>query len=213
MKRILSAVVLCIAIMPAIYGQPEPLKDNRSKIHLGIKAGVNNSNVYDSYGKDFNAEPKLGFAGGAFLSVPIGKYLGVQPAVLISQKGFHGTGMLMENKYDLKRTTTFLDVPVLVEFKPVGLLTLVGGPQYSYLLNQTDIVKSESGTSVQEQEFKNDDIRKNLLSGVVGLDLNIGKIVLSGRYNFDLQRNNGSSSSETPRYKNIWLQGTIGLRF
>jgi hypothetical protein len=100
-----------------------------------------------------------------------------------------------------------------VEFKPLKSLTLVGGPQYSYLLQQTDVFKSGNNTAIQAQEFENENIRKNTLSASVGFDLNISRFVFSGRYNFDLQQNNGDGSSVTPRYKNIWLQGTIGVRF
>jgi hypothetical protein len=213
MKKTLSAVVLCISMISAIYGQKEPEKDNRSSLHLGLKAGINYSNVYDAEGDRFSTEPKLGFAGGVFLSVPVGKYLGVQPGVLISQKGFHATGSLLENNYDLKRTTTFLDVPLLLELKPVKFITLVAGPQYSYLLNQTDVLKSGNNSNVQEQEFKNDNIRKNIMSGTIGLDINFNGLVLSGRYSFDLQNNSGNGSAETPRYKNVWLQATVGKRF
>jgi hypothetical protein len=214
MKKIVSAVVLYMSIITVMHGQEEASKkDGRNDFHLGLKAGINNSNVYDEDGEMFNAEPKYGFAGGVFLSVPIGKFLGVQPAVLLSQKGFHATGELLETKYDLKRTTTFLDVPLLIELKPLRFVTIVGGPQYSYLLNQVDVVNSGSNTAVQEEKFKNDDIRKNILSGVVGFDLNFNRMIFSGRYNFDLQKNNGNGSSETPRYKNIWLQATVGIRF
>jgi len=212
MKKIFSAVVLYMSIISAIQGQENQKKDNRNKLHFGAKAGINNSNVYEEKGK-FTTEPKYGFAGGLFLSIPIGKYLGVQPNILLSQKGFHAQGELMDSGYDLKRTTTFIDIPLAIEFKPLKALTILAGPQYSYLINQTDVLKSGSNTSVQEQEFENDNIRKNILSGLVGLDVHLSKWVLSGRYNFDLQQNNGNGTSETPRYKNIWLQGTIGMEF
>lgn len=214
MKKIISAILLSISVITANYAQEkEKKKDTRTKIHLMIKAGINNSNVYDEEGDRFNAEPKYGFAGGASLSVPIGKYIGVQPGVLISQKGFHATGRLLDENYDIKRTTTFLDVPILMELKPLTFITIVGGPQYSYLLNQTDILKGNNSIAIQEKEFENDNIRKNILSAAMGLDINFSRLVFSGRYNFDLQQNNGDKTSETPRYKNVWLQGTIGMRF
>lgn len=214
MKKIISAAILTIIVISANYAQEkEQKKDSRNKAHFMIKAGINNSNVYDEEGDRFNAEPKYGFAGGVALSVPLGKYLGLQPGALISQKGFHATGRLMEEDYDLKRTTTFLDVPLLLELKPLTFITIVGGPQYSYLLNQTDVLRSEKSIAVQEEEFKNDNIRKNILSGAIGFDLNLSRLVFSGRYNFDLQQNNGDKTSQTPRYKNIWLQGTVGMRF
>ncbi|MCW3072501.1 MAG: hypothetical protein JWO44_2391 [Bacteroidetes bacterium] len=217
MKRILVAVALFVSIGAANAQepaqQPEKKRDSRDRLHFGLKAGINNSNVYNERGEQFKAEPKYGFAGGAFFSVPVGKYLGVQPAALISQKGFHATGTLTGNPYDLSRTTTYLDVPLMIEFKPLTVLTIVGGPQYSYLFNQTDILKGGDNTAIQEQEFRNDNIRKNILSAAVGLDINISRFVFSGRYNFDLQQNNGDGTSNTPTYKNVWLQGTVGIRF
>jgi hypothetical protein len=188
-------------------------KDSRNKFHFGLKAGINSSNVYDESGDDFAASSKLGFAGGVFIQVPLGKYLGVHPEVLISQKGFRATGNYMGTQYDMRRTTTYLDVPVLGAFKPATFLTFVGGPQYSYLLKQTDLFSNSSSLAIQEEDFENTDVRKNILSAVVGLDINIGNIVLGGRYNFDLQRNHSDGSASTPRYKNVWLQGTVGYRF
>jgi hypothetical protein len=217
MRKIFVAVALFVSI-GAIEAQEEQKKkekdrDERNKFHLGIKAGVNNSNVYDETGEEFITQPKYGFAGGLFLSVPLGKYLGLQPGALISQKGFHATGKMMETSYKISRTTTYLDVPIMIELKPLKMLTIVGGPQYSYLLNQVDIFRSGSSTSIQEQEFKNEDIRKNVLGAAFGLDLNLGRFVVSGRYNVDLQQNNPDGASNTPRYKNMWLQGTVGIRF
>jgi hypothetical protein len=215
MKKIISAVLLSVAIISVSYAQEKGIKqkDSRNRMHLMIKAGINNSNVYDEDGDRFSAEPKYGFAGGVSVSVPLGKYFGLQPGALISQKGFRATGRLMDESYDLKRTTTFLDVPLLLELKPVRFITIVGGPQYSYLLNQTDVIKSNNNVAVQEEEFKNDNVRKNILSAAIGFDLNFSRWVISGRYNADLQKNNGDRTSETPRYKNIWVQGTIGMRF
>lgn len=60
--------------------------DLRERLLFGLKAGVNYSNVYDTQGEEFQADPKMGIAAGAFIAIPIGKYLGIQPEVLYSQK-------------------------------------------------------------------------------------------------------------------------------
>jgi hypothetical protein len=218
MKKIF--MMICMVAGSSLYcvgqeaGEPtKPARDSRSKLHFGLKAGLNHSNVYDEEGEQFAARPKNGFAGGAFISIPLGKYLGVQPEVLISQKGFKATGAFLGTTYEMKRTTTFLDVPLLVAFKPATFLTFVGGPQYSYLLKQTDVFMSSNSAAVQEEDFQNDDIRKNILSGSVGGDININHLVFSARYNFDLQRNHGDGTSNEPRYKNRWVQVTVGYRF
>lgn len=65
--------------------------DNREVFQIGGRAGLTYSNVYDSEGDKFNADGKLGFTAAAFFMVPIGKYLGIQPEIMFTQKGFQGS--------------------------------------------------------------------------------------------------------------------------
>jgi hypothetical protein len=187
--------------------------DSDAKFTIGAKAGLNLSNVYDTKGDAFSADPKFGFAVGAFATIPFGNFLAFQPEVLISQKGFQGTGYLLGSTYSVTRTTTYLDFPLLFAMRPTQFLTFVMGPQYSYLFNQKDVFGSATTTIEQETAFKNDNIRKNTLCFTGGLDINLNKLVLSGRMGWDLLANNGSGGSQTPRYKNFWYQATIGYRF
>lgn len=188
-------------------------KDAEGRIRLGIKAGLNYSNIYDAEGEDYVADGKLGFAGGGFISIPLGKLMGLQPEFLISQKGFQATGSVLGMNYELTRTTTFVDVPLFFALRPVPFFTLLAGPQLSFLVNQKDEFTSSIVSYEVEQEFENDNIRKNILCFVGGVDINIKPIVISARAGFDFQDNKGDGTSTTPRYKNVWLQGTVGLRF
>ncbi|MES2397450.1 MAG: porin family protein [Bacteroidota bacterium] len=187
--------------------------DLRERLLFGLKAGVNYSNVYDTQGEEFQADPKLGLAAGAFIAIPIGKYLGIQPEVLYSQKGFKATGRILGGNYEFTRTTSFIDVPLLVSFKPSEFLTLLAGPQYSYLIKQSDVFANSSTSILQEQEFENDNVRKNILCLTGGVDLTLKHIVLGARVGWDIQNNNGDGTSSTPRYKNVWYQATVGYRF
>ena len=212
----MKKVILIIGTLTALVNSgkaQENITDYRDKLMFGIKAGANYSNVYDAKGEAFQANPKLGFAGGAFLAIPIGRYLGVQPEVLFSQKGFQASGMLLGSTYNVTRTTNYVDVPLLFAFKPSEFFTILAGPQYSYLMKQTDVFANGPISSTQETEFKNDNVRKNTLSFVGGIDITMKHIVLGARAAWDLQDNNGDGTSTTPRYKNVWYQGTIGYRF
>src|SRR4051812_41995660 len=106
MKKIIFMIA---AVAFAITGSnaQESKRDYREKLLFGVKAGVNLSNVYDAQGEEFQADPKLGLAAGAFLSIPIGKYIGIQPEVLFSQKGFRATGSINGNPYAFSRTTSY----------------------------------------------------------------------------------------------------------
>jgi hypothetical protein len=191
----------------------EENSDFRNKLSFGIKIGANYSNVYDSKSDRFNADPVFGFAAGGFIDIPIGKYFGLQPEVLFSQKGFKSTGVFLGSTYSLTRTTNYIDIPLLVAFKPSSSITLLAGPQYSYLMKQKDVFSNSVMTNQQETDFSNENLRKNTLCITGGLDLNFSNIVIGARAGWDLQNNNGDGTSTTPRYKNMWYQATIGFRF
>lgn len=186
--------------------------DPRGLFGFGMKAGMNVSNVWDEQGQDFAADPKAGFAGGLFFAIPAGKFLGVQPELLFSQKGFKGSGTLSGSSYSVKRTTSYLDIPLQVQIKPAAFLSIVAGPQYSYLLHERNVYTYGSNSTAQEQEFNNDNIRKNILGFVAGTDITVSHVVVSARAGWDFQTNHGDGSSSTPRYKNRWVQFTLGFK-
>jgi hypothetical protein len=185
---------------------------SRGKVNLGIKGGINYSNNYDSDDKDFTAENKVGFAGGVFFAIPIGKFVGVQPEILYSQKGYKQSGVFLGGNYELTRTTDYLDIPILLSIKPAKFITIQAGPQFSYLLKQKDVFTNPLSTIEQENEFKNDKIRKNILGVIGGFDFNLNKVVLGLRAGLDIQNNNGDGTSTNPRYRNAWSQATLGFR-
>jgi Outer membrane protein beta-barrel domain len=208
MKKIIGIFAIAVTLVAA-QGHAQ----TRDRSQIGLKAGANYSNVYDSKGEAFNADAKFGFAGGLFFSIPIGKFLGVQPEVLFSQKGFQASGKILGNAYSFTRTTNYLDVPLLIAIKPIEYLTILVGPQYSYLFKQKDVFENSSITIDQEKEFTNDNIRKNTLGFVGGADINVVHFVLGLRAGWDVQNNNGDGTSITPRYRNAWYQATVGYRF
>jgi len=210
--KTLKNITLILALSAVAFNSNAQEDDAEDRIRLGIKAGVNYSNIYDERSNDYVADGKLGFVGGAFMSIPIGKFIGLQPEFLLSQKGFMATGSVLGFNYELTRTTTYMDVPLMISLRPVPFLSFVAGPQYSYLINQKDVFESSLGGYEVEQEFDNDNIRKNILGVVGGVDINISHFVLSSRMGWDIMTNRGDGSSSTPRYKNVWFQATVGLR-
>jgi hypothetical protein len=208
MKKI-TLIIVTIAFMVNFISAQDNSTDLRDKLQFGLKAGVNFSNVYDTKGQEFNADFKVGFAAGAFLAIPIGKYIGFQPEILFSQKGYKSTGTFLV-AYEFTHTTNYIDVPLLFTIRPSTFITLLAGPQYSFLVKQKDVFKSGGLTVNQEQEFDND---KSVLCFLGGIDINLNQFVLGARAGWDLQNNNGDGTSTNPRYKNVWYQATIGFKF
>ncbi|HLP14428.1 MAG TPA: porin family protein [Flavobacteriales bacterium] len=210
-NKIIIAVSLLYFGTGALNAQ-NPDKDPRETLTFGIKAGGNYSNVWDEQGQDFEADSKLGFAGGFFLGIPFGKSLGFQPEILLSQKGFKGAGTLLGFPYSFSRTTTYIDLPLQIQIKPSKFFTFLAGPQYSYLMSEKNVYTWGSNSTEQQEEFTNENVRKNVLGFVAGADINISHVVVSGRIGWDFQTNHGDGTSSTPRYKNQWLQLTVGFK-
>ncbi len=187
-------------------------EDLRDKVGIGFKAGINSSNLYDTKSESFDHKAKIGLAFGGYLSVPLGKVIGFQPELMYSQKGYKGNGSILGANYDYTRKTDYLDVPLQLQVKPAPFLTILAGPQYSFLLSKGISFNSGSVTVDQQNDIENNDIRKNTLGAVVGLDFNFSRLVLSGRLSWDLQHNDGDGTSTSPRYKNVVAQATLGVR-
>lgn len=198
------------------YSQTEntPTKvDHRDHLLFGVKLGLNYSNVYDAQGDNFVADAKFGVALGGFVSIPIGSFIGVQPELLYSQKGYKSSGTFLGTSYSMTRTTDFLDIPIYFVVKPVENIFLLFGPQYSYLLKRTDDFTGGSLTASDIQTYTNDNLRKNIFGLAGGLDINIDHLIIGLRAAWDTTSNNGDGTSSTPRYKNMWYQATLGFRF
>lgn len=184
----------------------------RERVILGFKVGINYSDVYKKNGVAFASNPKTGLAAGFFLAVPIGLHFGIQPELLFSQKGFKATGEMFGRTYDLQRTTNYLDLPLFFSVKPAPFITLLAGPQYSYLLQQKNSFTNGSTSIDQQNEFDRDEIRRSTFCLATGLDINIYHIVVGVRAGWDLRSNNENNNPNTPNYKNTWYQLTIGYR-
>jgi hypothetical protein len=214
MKKSIFTVFAAIAMVFTAKAQETTSSntDTRSNFILGAKLGINYSNVYDSEGEDFVADPKVGFVAGGFVTLPLGNLFAIQPEVLYSQKGFKGSGTLLGSSYSYTRTTDHLDVPIYFAFRPIEYLSILAGPQFSYLLSEKNEFKGAINNT-QEEAFNNDNIRKNTFSLIGGVDVNVSKMVIGARAGWDLKENKGDGTSETPRYKNYWYQLTLGYKF
>jgi hypothetical protein len=149
---------------------------------------------------------------GVFTAIPVSKYLGFQPELCIAQKGFYGSGTLLGTSYTMKRTTTFVDFPILVQIKPIEYLTVIIGPEYSYLLSEKNKFEFGSNSEEQQLEFDKESSRKSYLGFVAGVDINISHIIISGRIGCDILNNNEDDNLITPSYKNNWIQIGVGYR-
>lgn len=187
--------------------------DYLHQIDLGLKIGANYSDVYDTEGNEFNPQGKMGFAAGFFANIPITEYVGIQPELLYSEKGFKATGNGLGNTYEFSRTSSYLDFPVFLTLKPIDYFTIMVGPQYSYLLSQRNSFTNGTSSIETERNIDNEDTRSHTFGLVGGFDVYIQHFVVGTRIGLDAFRNTSEDGSIVPAYKYVWLQGTVGYRF
>lgn len=127
---------------------------NSQSLDLGVKGGINYASI-----STINSDGRLGFTGGAFVGIRFNA-LSVQSEFLFSQQG----GKFLENDIE----TDYVLVPVIAKLHFLRIFNLQFGPQFSYLLNGSDVLESE----------------KLDLSGAVGLGLSLGSSLhIDARYN------------------------------
>ena len=214
MKNILKtgAAILAFFASTTTFAQTFFGSGTTEPIKFGIRAGINYSNIYDEKGNGFVADDKLGYVGGAFASIPLGRYIGVQPEVLYSQKGFKASGNVLGFNYNYKETLSYLDVPVQLQIKPIPQIAILVGPQYSYLLD-TKYEFNGNTSRAQEDAISRDNYKKHILGFVVGADLNVDGFIFGIKSGWDITQTDKDGSSTSSRFKNQVLQATLGYSF
>jgi hypothetical protein len=148
MKNVMKSLILVFVFFCSFQLSAQSLD-------LGIKGGINYASI-----SDIAADGKLGFTGGVFAGARFNT-LGLQVEILFSQQG----GRF--NQSDIE--TDYVLVPVLAKFHFLRIFNIQFGPQFSYLLNESNILESE----------------KVDISGAVGVGLSLGsRFRADARYNF-----------------------------
>lgn len=150
------------------------------KLHLGVTAGAN---LYKITGRSFDEKTQAGFSAGVYGEYSLNRIMGIQTELLWSQlraktgdqfsQIYPGVGISGADVY-----LNYISLPVMFAFKPTPELSILIGPQYSYLVNQT------SGLLISGNE--KDAFKKSEVSLVFGGQLNLGKIKIGARYSVGL---------------------------
>lgn len=164
-------------------------------LHLGIKAGAD---MHKLEGKSFKDEFSYGYHLGAYAQIGLGNKFAIQPEVLFSQVNID-TSSNFSSIYNLNNIDNvnlqYLKIPILLNFKPNPFVTLQLGPQYGILLDKTKNLLING-----KQAFSNGDF-----SLVGGLQVNIAKFKIYGRYGVGLSNINDIDNQDKWKNQNIQL--------
>jgi hypothetical protein len=110
-------------------------------IGLGIKAGAN---FADQAAEDIDIKTVTDYHFGAYVNLNLSEKFGITPEVLYTAYG---------SKWDdIKVDFDYIAIPVMFRFKPISLLSLEAGPQFSFLTK----AEIENVGDVKDQLKNND---------------------------------------------------------
>ncbi len=128
-------------------------------VGLGVKAGANFSNQAV---KDISIKTATDYLVGAYLNLNFTDKFGITPEVLYSAYGSKWN--------DIRVDFGYIAIPLMVRYKPVKLLSLEAGPQFSIL---TSAERDDIGDIMNQ--LKNNDFGIGLGAGLhLPLGLNAG---------------------------------------
>jgi hypothetical protein len=181
---------------------------------FGLLGGVTFSDLTGDDAEE-NLDRSNGFLAGAFVRIPLGAIISVQPEVQYVRKGAEGEA----TGGDVAVKLNYLDVPVFLSF---GLPTSFGfhvmaGPNFSFEIGCDLDIDPITGGEInrdcdQDNEF---DSRKSFVSAVAvgaGVDLPLGGagLFIDGRFVIDLE---SFHEDEDIDIKNQAFELVAGLRF
>ena len=175
-----------------------------AQFHIGIKAGANITRID---GKSFKDEFKYGYHLGGFAEIGLGRSFSLQPEVLYNQysttidSSFSHVYQGVINSPQRSVKLNYLSLPVLLNYKVVGPLSLQAGPQFGVLIDQSKTVLENGG-----EAFKNGDF--SLLAGAV---VKLNNLRVTGRYAVGL--NNINDIDDQNKWKNQTIQLSLGVAF
>lgn len=153
---------------------------------FGVRAGFNLMNMHQvTFGtQDYKTNAEVGFHVGVYGDLPIAKSLTFLPELYYVQKNakFQQTAA---DKLNLK--LSYLELPVLIGYKPISDLTLFIGPEFSLLLAQKTTLTENSVQVSKDTDLQN--YRKFITGAAVGIGYSITpNINVTVRYTTDFQQ-------------------------
>ena len=192
MKTKLATVIIALLVMQAASAQ----------FHLGAKAGTN---VVKIDGVSFKDQFKYGYQIGGFAQIVLNKKISVQPEVMFNQasttldSNYKSIYQNIITSGQSKVKLNYLSIPLLLNYKLIGPISLQAGPQFSILMDQNKNFLQNGGDAFKKGDF----------SMVGGVQVKILKLYLSGRYVVGLSNINDIDNKD--KWKSQAVQLSVGL--
>ena len=171
--------------------------------HIGIKGGANINKIP---GRSFDDQFNYGYSLGGFAEINFTKKWGVQPELLWSQSKTTTSSQFGDIYNDIGGipnrdvTLNYLSIPLLLTYRPIPILSLVAGPQFGILLDESQNIMVNGQNAFKKGDF----------SVIGGAQVNLGAFKAGARYFVGLNDINDLPYGD--QWKNQGFQVYVGLR-
>ncbi len=163
-----------------------------AQVAFGLKAGLNLTKL-DVKDPELSYNSRTGYHAGLFLRGRFDK-VGIQPELLL----FTQNGDLESSVFGTAREKfTYVSIPVMLKFYPVGGLNIQVGPQFGFLVDGERDYNSFLGSGTQDitDYYKKSDVSISV-GGGYDFDFGLG---LDVRYNVGVKDINNVANGEEAR--------------
>ena len=184
-------------------------------LHYGIKAGLDMTSINAKDGKGFNGAYAGGLNAGGFLELNITKKWGLEGDLLYTrfQNNTHNfynyylagnpDANLQNGNTDTRQKVTlnYITIPIMARYSFSKILSVVAGPQYSYLFN-TD----------ESFFYSRDAFKKSNLGVIGGVQVTLTNFRFYGRYVYGINSlNDAGIKSQNATWNTSEIQVGIGV--
>ncbi len=210
--QLFSALIFCLG---TTFTNVQAQTNDSSNAQVGVKGGVNFSNLYSDDVDDNNV--LTSFNAGFYASIPLTSSLAFQPEFLYSRKG-------AELEYDnafasgaTKFKLNYIEVPLLLKINLTDNINVHAGPYFAYLIDAKVTDENSDGDINFEEEFDNDDFNKFDVGLSAGLGFDFNSIGIGARYNYGLstvgkERDFAGTTYTFPDAKNSNISVYVALK-
>lgn len=197
-----KALIFLFFLFTASYGY--------SQLDFGLRGGITTAKLSTNL-SDYNSESILGWHGGAFARIHLGKHPFLQPECYFTQKGGNLINKDANNEYEIKLNS--VDVPILLGLKFLNLkvvkFTVYGGPVVSFISQKT-VKYYEDGIQIIPTDPDPEDEIKNTTWGMqAGASIDVLILTLDIRHEWGLT--DLMKDPETEFKSGVWIIG-LGIR-
>lgn len=198
----------------AIAQEQQTRTESTLQPKIGVKGGINLSNLYVDDVKDENM--KVGLNIGAYAKIPITRGFSIQPELLYSSKGSKVTYDNVFGNGEYRFNLNYVEVPVLAVFNVARNFNIHAGGYAAYLASANIKRIDDEGDIDKIADLNEDNFRRFDYGLVGGVGFDIHNFTLGARYNYGLNEvgKSGNPSSEVLKdAKNSAINLYVGFGF